>query len=56
MALNIISNVQLDMKAPNTVIVYANQYDSAGSVRAQLLNSGGGSSRCESRRDVQEIR
>lgn len=40
MALNIISNVQLDMKAPNTVIVYANQYDSAGSVRAQLLNSG----------------
>lgn len=40
MALNIISNVQLDMKAPNTVIVYANQYDSAGSVKAQLLNSG----------------
>ena len=40
MALDIISNISLDMKAPNAVRVYASQYDSVGKIRAQLLNNG----------------
>ena len=40
MALDIITSIELDMKAPNTVRVYGSQYDSAGHVKAQLLNAG----------------
>ena len=40
MALDIMSNIYLDMKAPNTVMVYGVQYDSAGIIKAQLLNRG----------------
>lgn len=40
MALDIITGIDLDMKRPNFAVVYANQYDSAGRVRAQLLNGG----------------
>lgn len=40
MALNAITNINLDLKAPNAVVVYANQYDSTGAIVAQLLNNG----------------
>lgn len=40
MALDIISKLNLDMKAPNAEIAYGNQYDSAGHINAQLLNDG----------------
>lgn len=40
MALEIISYINLDMKAPNAAKVYGEQYDNAGYVHAQLLNDG----------------
>ena len=40
MALDIITNINLDMKAPNSEIVYGNQYDTVCYVNAQLLNDG----------------
>ena len=40
MALNVTSSINLDMKSPNTEVVYGVQYDSAGIIKAQLLNNG----------------
>ena len=40
MALDIITSINLDMKAPNAEVVYGNQYDTVGYVVAQLLNDG----------------
>lgn len=40
MALDVISRIDLDLKAPNAEKVYAEQYDSGGHIVAQLLNEG----------------
>lgn len=40
MDFSIMSSINLDMKSPNTEVVYGVQYDSAGIIKAQLLNNG----------------
>lgn len=40
MALEIISTIHLDLKHPNTEVVHSVQYDTAGRIKAYLLNDG----------------